>query len=448
MSIRDFHQPIVMSVKEYELIYESRLSNHLKIHIDYDTSHFISDEKNNYEFYFNLINSINCVPDDLLNEKNKFPIINIDDFDYGNLYFKEGTVDDFFYKTEENEKGHFVIEEVRPDVVNVINLFKNLTFDEVIFNSHNLKNSIRLILKFLKKKRKENKLNEQADLIFKIELPQQTNTIKTEIETKSIHTNDTYYNILENCTIEAFESLKLKELYPNGTKAIWNVSSLKITKGDGLPTDDDNNLFRKEYIKDDMRVTFLMALDRNWKDFENKHAITRTFFYKKCYQSLLSKISQSPLWNKPDFGFDINAEPCSLTFIWNMRTDIEERSKEYQQPELPQKLDNKPKKPKKNLSEFIHNIEDKEAFLQDLKNMFPTEIGKAIKGIIDLLKKDKYLIHNDREFSDVVNAIRVFFNRDIGSVQGIRDAKNTDDKVFVEPIEQKLNPLINKHKTS
>lgn len=116
--------------------------------------------------------------------------------------------------------------------------------------------------------------------------------------------------------------------------------------------------------------------------------------------------------------------------------------------EVTQQFDNKPKKPKKNLSEFIHNIEDKEAFLQDLKNTFPTEIGKAIKGIIDLLKKDKYLIHNDREFSDVVNAIRVFFNRDIGSVQSIRDAKNTDDKFFIAPIEQKLNPLIMQHKTS
>ncbi len=114
-----------------------------------------------------------------------------------------------------------------------------------------------------------------------------------------------------------------------------------------------------------------------------------------------------------------------------------------EQPKQPKSF-----KPKKTLVEFINNINDKEAFLQDLKITFPTEIGKSIKAIIDLLKKDKYLIHNDREFSDVVNAIKLFFNRDIGSIQSIRDAKNTDDKIFKEPIELKLNPLIIKHKTT
>jgi hypothetical protein len=283
-----------------------------------------------------------------------------------------------------------------------------------------------------------------------LEQPQQTTTKETESETKNILTNETYFTILENCTIEAFESLKLKELYPkNGTKAIWDISSLTITKGDGLPTDRDNELFRKEYILDNMRVTFLKALDRQYKDFEIKHSIERGFFYKKCYQSILFIISNSPLWNEPDFGFNIDKEPCKLTFIWNMRTDIEARSTETIKTtinEAPQHL--KPNKHKKSLSEFIQNVNDKEAFLQELKITFPTEIGKSIKAIIDLLKKEKYLIHNDREFSDVVNAIKMFFNRDIGSIQSIRDAKNTDDKIFREPIELKLNPLINKHKTT
>lgn len=185
VSIMDYYQPIVLSLKEYELLYESRLSNHLKIHIDYDTSHFISDEKNNYEFYFNLINSIKCIPDDLLHKKNKFQVININDFDYGNLYFAEGTIDDFFYKSEENENGYVAVEEVRPDVMYVINLFKNLSFDEFVFNSHNLKNSIRLILKFLKKKAKEknlDKIKPQTDLRVSIEQPQQDNEIDIYLE--------------------------------------------------------------------------------------------------------------------------------------------------------------------------------------------------------------------------------------------------------------------------
>lgn len=155
-------------------------------------------------------------------------------------------------------------------------------------------------------------------------------------------TNETYYNILEKCTIESFECIESIDLYPkDGTKAIWDVSTLTITKGDGLPTDADNEVFRKHYIEDNMRVTFLMALDRFWKDFEIKYSITRSFFYKKCYQSLLFKISQSPLWNKPDFGIDIN-EPCVLTFIWNMSSDIEARSVESQQAKkLPQQPESK-----------------------------------------------------------------------------------------------------------
>jgi len=157
--------------------------------------------------------------------------------------------------------------------------------------------------------------------------PQQPESIKKEPKIKGILTNETYFTILEKCTIEAFESLKLKELYPkNGAKAIWDVSTLTITKGDGLPTERDNELFRKEYILDNMRVTFLIALDRFCKDFEIKNSITREFFYKKCYQSILLKTAQSPLWHEPDFGFDINKEPCKLTFIWNMRHDIEAKS--------------------------------------------------------------------------------------------------------------------------
>lgn len=145
-------------------------------------------------------------------------------------------------------------------------------------------------------------------------------------------TNERYYTILENCTIEAFESLKLKELYPkNGAKAIWDISSLTITKGEGLPTEKDNDLFRKEYILDNMRVTFLLAIERYSEDFSKKYLISRSVFYKKCYQSILFKMSNSPLWNEPDFGFNIDKEPCKLTFIWNMRTDIEARSIEAKQ---------------------------------------------------------------------------------------------------------------------
>jgi len=142
-------------------------------------------------------------------------------------------------------------------------------------------------------------------------------------------TVDTYYKVLENCTLEAFESLKLKDFYPkDGTKAVWDVSSLLITNGDGLPTLKDKEIFRKEYIKENMSIIFLTALERHCKDFEKKYSLKTSFFYKKCYESLMVKYTESELWNKPDFGYDIDAEPNILNFIWKMRIEIESRTKE------------------------------------------------------------------------------------------------------------------------
>lgn len=176
ITLKGIYQPIVFTLKEYESIYECRLLEHLKIHIDYDINHFILEDISHYKFYISLIEFIGCVPDDMMNKKHKFPIINIADFDYNNLYFKGETIDDFFCISKKNDKGYVIIEEVRPDVMNVINLFKNLTFDEFIFKSYNLKNSFRLILNFLSKKKKENKLkiigvqtNYKKDVIEEIE---------------------------------------------------------------------------------------------------------------------------------------------------------------------------------------------------------------------------------------------------------------------------------------
>lgn len=173
-------------------------------------------------------------------------------------------------------------------------------------------------------------IESEIEQAFKeVNKPKQNKTNK-----KNTLTNDTYYTILESCTIEAFECLTVKDLYPqDGSKAIWDTSSLTISTGNGLPTERDKELFTKEYIKDNMRTTFLRAIERHSEKFQKKHSITRSVFYKKCYQSLLFKISESPLWKKPDFGIDIN-NPCVLTFIWNMRSDIEARSIETKQTEL------------------------------------------------------------------------------------------------------------------
>lgn len=252
-------------------------------------------------------------------------------------------------------------------------------------------------------------------------------------------TDDTYYNILEKCTIEAFDCLKTKDFYPNnGTKASWDVSSFTIEKGDGLPTDNDNELFRKAYIKENMRVTFLMALDRCWKDLEIKYSITRSFFYKKCYQSLLFKTSQSSLWHKPNFGFDINAEPCVLTFVWNMKEDIEARSIECQHP-TPEavkpdevlKPQTKPIKPKKEFKDYFNsdiNIEVIEKIQKDFKD----SIGKKMAYLIYLLETDlKFITYSLNGKNDSrKHFVESLINKTI-SMQGINK--------YFEPHDVKLN---------
>lgn len=108
---------------------------------------------------------------------------------------------------------------------------------------------------------------------------------------------------------------------------------------------------------------------------------------------------------------------------------------------------NKPKKLKKVLFQFIHNIENREEFIKELKETFPTEIGKSIKAIIDILTDEKILVYGTKEFKTLYDEIKLSFNRDIGSYNSIQNVKNVD-KETTETVYKKLNPLIVKHKTS
>lgn len=129
-----------------------------------------------------------------------------------------------------------------------------------------------------------------------------------------------------------------------------------------------------------------------------------------------------------------------LEFIKLSEVLVEEVNKVETKPE--------PKKTKiqKTLFEFIHNVNDKDLFLADLKRTFPTEIGKSIKAIIDILTKEQIIIYGTKEFKQLYTVIKVFFNRDIGTYNGIQNVK-TVDKDTTEIVYKKLNFLIIKHKT-
>jgi hypothetical protein len=113
--------------------------------------------------------------------------------------------------------------------------------------------------------------------------------------------------------------------------------------------------------------------------------------------------------------------------------------------ELNQQIETSKPKLKKSLIEFINNIEDKEAFLLELKIMFPTEQGKSIKAIVLKLVEVQILIYGTKEFLQFYNELKTYFNRDIGTYQSINDVK-TVDKETIDTIYKKLNPLITKYK--
>jgi len=112
-------------------------------------------------------------------------------------------------------------------------------------------------------------------------------------------------------------------------------------------------------------------------------------------------------------------------------------------------LQTKPQNPdavEKSLFDFLYNIENKKDFIQDLKETFPTEKGKDIKAIINILKDENIIIHGTREFKKLCNSINTAFERNIGEYSGINDPKYIDELTNTT-ILKKLNPLIIRYKT-
>ena len=101
----------------------------------------------------------------------------------------------------------------------------------------------------------------------------------------------------------------------------------------------------------------------------------------------------------------------------------------------------------KNLEQFITNIESKQNFLKDLKETFPTEKGKSIKAIIDLLVSDNIIIYGTKEFTQLYNELKLFFDRNIGTYNSIQNVKEVDN-IIIDVIQKKLNPLIIKYKSN
>jgi len=106
-----------------------------------------------------------------------------------------------------------------------------------------------------------------------------------------------------------------------------------------------------------------------------------------------------------------------------------------------------PKNQKKTLNDFIFNINEKETFIQALKNTFPTEKGKSIKAMIDILNEAQILIYGTKEFKQLFEELENCFSRDIGTYNSVQNVKTVDAET-TNIILKKLNPLIDEYKTS
>jgi hypothetical protein len=90
----------------------------------------------------------------------------------------------------------------------------------------------------------------------------------------------------------------------------------------------------------------------------------------------------------------------------------------------------------KTLFDFITNVNDKKKFVNDLKSNFKSEFGISFKILIELLKEEKIILQGDREFKKLYNAIKVNFNRDIGTYVSLNDyyKHSTDHKKSIKMI--------------
>lgn len=203
--------------------------------------------------------------------------------------------------------------------------------------------------------------------------------------------------------------------------------------------------FKGMLFKENSRVFFRYAITLKNEDFVN--FINNEFILFKNYNKANDELKIN--WLKNTYNYILEKDNTQATLI-NKPTVVKFISWYENELDILQPVDlfNKPEKQKKRhktLFEFINNIDDKEAFLNDLKNTFPTEIGLSIKAIVLRLVEVNILIYGTKEFKNFYEELTKYFDRSIGTYGSIND--NKPDNRIIDTITLKLNPLIDKYKT-
>lgn len=354
----------------------------------------IATYKRRYKFIYNLLNPL---------DRNELKCDNLDQLDkYKNLPVPSKFINLI------NDAFTYIESYKAPDEIHKIKYLEGIKEPEKI-------------KEILKDKIKNAEI--QANEIFKILIEEDLSKIEN-LKLDYTHYTELLVSYFNN-VINGYE--KLKNIYKAGNESFYNDIIGRLN----LPEDEKNDFIANEkndFIANE-RIDFIATL---------------------CYSELEDFKTLSVKDREEVFVQLSNLEDYVIeTRILQLKSDIIREKLKKMLEEVNNKsiltTSANPAKRKKKLVDFFDNIDNKEAFMQELKNAFPTERGKSIRVIIDKLYEENMLIYGDREFSQFYNELSSFFNRDIGTYQSIHDIKFIDEQAKI-PIYKKLNHLIINYK--
>jgi hypothetical protein len=172
-------------------------------------------------------------------------------------------------------------------------------------------------------------------------------------------------------------------------------------------------------------------------------------FIVKCFiDDFLIRIDRTPLIDKLNNFKETQTKYNIDNFA---RVQLSKDSLVVSKQNTPQQVESvKSDEVKPDINNFILNVNNKKEFLNDLSSEFKTEKGKSIEAIIKILVENKIFNIPNRTKRQFIDLLRNEFKQNIGTYSSINDAEKIKpfDNIFLEPIENKLSPLINKHKAN
>lgn len=244
-----------------------------------------------------------------------------------------------------------------------------------------------------------------------------------EIFIKDLHFDNIFYKYLIENKIDSdtVKKQKIDNLLDGLTKIIyyfWNSSGI---------------------------FEIIYAIEEKDPEFHNKLRDDDLFIYLlpqyQCYENL--KNIYDLIMN--DYVSFVDLTKYKFDYFYSNKENKTKNIDEV--PKANIEKTSKKRKEQKTIFEFIHNILDKDKFLNELKNTFPNEKGKSIKAIIDYLQAENIFIIQVGDYSNFVTVLKEYFDRNIGEYSAIQNVKHIDN-LKKAPIEQKLEPLVTKYKTT